>query len=245
MVPSDLHEQLRRLGVSRGLKPARSRPRRRRKPIEALLPGEIIDTRYGPYFLHRETYQLDHSHGNHTLSDLLRHDRQSTAKLARDNRLAGVEFQRMAFVDTETTGLAGGTGTYAFLVGVGVFDADGFTIHQFFMRDFAEEQAQLQALWKEALEEAVRIGNESPLYVVQMKEQALKHASDLRASEAKIVVAREEGKNQTAKALEDAGVHDQDTGIAKTGAGGKERKRGTDLIQEALNEGTTIFPKKG
>ena len=146
MATSDLHEQLRRLGVSRGLRPARSRPRRRRRPIEALLPGEIVDTRYGPYFLHRETYQLDHCHGHHALSDLLRHERQSTANLARDNRLADVEFQRMAFVDTETTGLAGGTGTYAFLVGVGVFDAEGFTIHQFFMRDYAEEPAQLHDL---------------------------------------------------------------------------------------------------
>jgi tetratricopeptide (TPR) repeat protein len=52
----------------------------------------------------------------------------------------------MAFIDTETTGLAGGTGTYAFLVGVGVFDDEGFTIHQFFMRDYDEELAMLHAL---------------------------------------------------------------------------------------------------
>jgi tetratricopeptide (TPR) repeat protein len=52
----------------------------------------------------------------------------------------------MAFVDTETTGLAGGTGTYAFLVGVGVFEGETFAIHQFFMRDFHEEPAQLHAL---------------------------------------------------------------------------------------------------
>jgi tetratricopeptide (TPR) repeat protein len=52
----------------------------------------------------------------------------------------------MAFVDTETTGLAGGTGTYAFLVGVGVFEGDEFVVHQFFMRDYGEEPAQLHAL---------------------------------------------------------------------------------------------------
>jgi uncharacterized protein YprB with RNaseH-like and TPR domain len=146
MTTSDLHEQLRRLGVSRGLKTARSGPRRPRRPIEALLPGEIVDTRHGHYFLHRETYQLDHCHGDRALSDLLGRTPQSLSDLARDHRLAGVEFQRMAFVDTETTGLAGGTGTYAFLVGVGVFDADRFTIHQFFMRDYAEEPAQLHDL---------------------------------------------------------------------------------------------------
>jgi uncharacterized protein YprB with RNaseH-like and TPR domain len=76
----------------------------------------------------------------------LAHTSQGAALLARDERLAGIDCRRMAFVDTETTGLAGGTGTYAFLVGVGVFDGEAFTIHQFFMRDYGEEPALLQSL---------------------------------------------------------------------------------------------------
>ena len=87
------------------------------------------------------------------------------------------------------------------------------------------------------------MGNRAPLYVVQMKAQSMKFAADRRGLEADVLAARAENKTQTAKALEDAGVHDQDTGPAKVGAGGKERKRGTDLIQEALNEGTSLFPK--
>ncbi len=47
------------------------------------------------------------------------------------------------FLDTETTGLAGGTGTYAFLVGLGWWDGDGFTVEQYFMRDFSEEPSLL------------------------------------------------------------------------------------------------------
>jgi uncharacterized protein YprB with RNaseH-like and TPR domain len=105
-----------------------------------------VDTALGPFFLYRETHRLDHHHGRHALADLLAHTPQGAALLARDERLAGVDFQRMAFVDTETTGLAGGTGTYAFLVGVGVLADDDFTIHQFFMRDYGEEAALLQAL---------------------------------------------------------------------------------------------------
>ena len=46
---------------------------------------------------------------------------------------------KWAFLDTETTGLAGGTGTYAFLIGVGSIDAAGFRLRQFFMRDYGEE----------------------------------------------------------------------------------------------------------
>ncbi len=51
-----------------------------------------------------------------------------------------------AFLDTETTGLSGGTGTYAFLIGVGVMDDNGFHIHQFFLRDFCEESTVLREL---------------------------------------------------------------------------------------------------
>jgi uncharacterized protein YprB with RNaseH-like and TPR domain len=50
------------------------------------------------------------------------------------------------FLDTETTGLAGGTGTYAFLVGVAWWDAGGLQVEQFFMRDYTEEHALLLAL---------------------------------------------------------------------------------------------------
>ena len=53
---------------------------------------------------------------------------------------------RWAFLDTETTGLAGGTGTYAFLIGVGSIDASGFRLRQFFMRDYGEEASLLYRL---------------------------------------------------------------------------------------------------
>ena len=143
---ADLRERLKRLGVSQGTQALRSKTRIRARPIEALLPGETVATEHGSFFLHRESYELEHCHGHHTLSALLGHDPTGPALLARDERLAEVDFRRMAFVDTETTGLAGGTGTYAFLVGVGVFEDERFTVHQFFMRDYDEERAQLHGL---------------------------------------------------------------------------------------------------
>jgi uncharacterized protein YprB with RNaseH-like and TPR domain len=106
----------------------------------------VVHTEQGPFYRHHESYELTHRHGHHALSELLAHDPQSPASLARDKRFERIDFRRMAFVDTETTGLAGGTGTYAFLVGVGVFEEDTFTVHQFCMRDYGEEPAQLLAL---------------------------------------------------------------------------------------------------
>ena len=56
------------------------------------------------------------------------------------------ELSQVVFLDTETTGLSGGTGTYAFLIGIGFWNGSVFTVEQFFMRDFHEEPALLQAL---------------------------------------------------------------------------------------------------
>jgi uncharacterized protein YprB with RNaseH-like and TPR domain len=145
MGDGELQEQLRRLGIGRGASQLKARPRRD-KTIERLLPGEVVNTECGSFFLHRESYALDHRHGHHALSDLLAHVPQQPALLAHDDRLAEVALDRIAFIDTETTGLAGGTGTYVFLVGVGVFEEEQFTVHQFFMRDYDEEPAQFQAL---------------------------------------------------------------------------------------------------
>jgi len=50
------------------------------------------------------------------------------------------------FLDVESTGLSGGTGTYAFLIGVGWFTARGLTVEQYFLKDPAEEAKMLEAL---------------------------------------------------------------------------------------------------
>ena len=46
--------------------------------------------------------------------------------------------RRILYLDTETTGL-GGSGTVAFLVGMGWLTDEGFEVHQFLMRDYPEE----------------------------------------------------------------------------------------------------------
>ena len=53
---------------------------------------------------------------------------------------------RPLFLDLETTGLAGGAGTYAFLVGCGWFDGATFRVRQFFLSGFGAERALLAAV---------------------------------------------------------------------------------------------------
>ena len=47
--------------------------------------------------------------------------------------------ESLLFLDTETTGLSGGAGTVAFLVGVGYFEGSTYRLEQYLMRDYNEE----------------------------------------------------------------------------------------------------------
>ncbi len=50
-----------------------------------------------------------------------------------------LDARRILFLDTETTGLSGGAGTVAFLVGLGFLEGDTFVVEQYLMRDYADE----------------------------------------------------------------------------------------------------------
>ena len=50
------------------------------------------------------------------------------------------------FIDLETTGLSGGAGTVAFLVGLGFFDLGAFQVRQFLLTSHAAERALLAAV---------------------------------------------------------------------------------------------------
>jgi uncharacterized protein YprB with RNaseH-like and TPR domain len=66
--------------------------------------------------------------------------------LTLDRSLEEFNLQNTLFFDIETTGTAGGTGTYAFLVGFGYVEKGYFQIRQFFLHDLAEESAFLHAI---------------------------------------------------------------------------------------------------
>jgi uncharacterized protein len=123
----------------------RQPPRTAREPIERVVGGDVVDTGAGPLLVVRHEYRLGHRHGRVALAGLTR------APLEQLGRLAGLDgpvpdATRLLFLDTETTGLSGGTGTYAFLVGAGWQEDDRFVVTQYFMRDLDEEAALLAAL---------------------------------------------------------------------------------------------------
>jgi uncharacterized protein len=87
--------------------------------------------------------------------ELLSHTRDEA--LSRRTRAALQDPEKWLFLDTETTGLAGGTGTYAFLVGLAWWDAGGLQIEQFLMRDFTEEYSLLHELSARVAERPVLV----------------------------------------------------------------------------------------
>lgn len=58
--------------------------------------------------------------------------------------LAGCDPKEALYVDTETTGLSGGTGTVAFLVGLAFFDRGELVLEQLFVRSLGEEGPMLR-----------------------------------------------------------------------------------------------------
>lgn len=118
---------------------------RRPATLEDVLEGGVEETEGGPVFLVRRRFDLGHRHGAELLGRARVLSRESMGLLARAGA-APPAGDRLLYLDTETTGLAGGTGTYAFLVGVGFFDGEAFEVRQYFMRDLDEELALLGAL---------------------------------------------------------------------------------------------------
>jgi uncharacterized protein YprB with RNaseH-like and TPR domain len=135
-------DELRR--VIRRIETARP-PRPAAEPVERVVDGELLDTGHGRIVVVRREYPLTHRHGGDPLSDVLHVSLPMLAQVAHvDVRIDSPE--GLLFLDTETTGLAGGTGTYAFLVGVAFVEAARVVVNQYFMRDFDEEPALLAAL---------------------------------------------------------------------------------------------------
>ena len=143
---SSLADKLKSLGVRVGaadLQPAAPKPKTD-VPIQSVVEGRFVSTRQGETFVSEQTYPSDYRHGLTSLRASV--PLATIAQWARDVRLTDLPLESFAFLDTETSGLAGGTGTYAFLVGVGRFEGGTFRLAQFFMRDPSEEAALLEGL---------------------------------------------------------------------------------------------------
>ncbi len=115
-------------------------------PIEEAVPGRDEQNNYGRCYVSVVRRAEGEEHAGEPVGAALAACTSSLAELAGDARLADMDVSRAAFVDTETTGLSGAAGTYAFLIGAGRFRDGAFHVKQFFMRHPGEEAAQLEAL---------------------------------------------------------------------------------------------------
>jgi uncharacterized protein len=113
--------------------------------VEDLVSGQVVTTPHGTHFETEKLHDRNSLHGSMEISNLIELP-EDLLDLLSSGAIPASHPTKWAFLDTETTGLAGGTGTYAFLVGVGSIDESGFRVRQFFMRDYGEEASQLHAL---------------------------------------------------------------------------------------------------
>jgi len=141
----DLRRRLRELGVVQGVRELQKRETPRAVAIEDLVQGHFHTTSRGQCFVADETYPLEHRHGDLPLSAFLQLSPETVLQVGQEG-FADIDMRRVCFLDTETTGLSGGTGTMAFIVGLGFFVDEGFRVRQYFLRDPGDEPAMVEAL---------------------------------------------------------------------------------------------------
>jgi uncharacterized protein YprB with RNaseH-like and TPR domain len=141
----DLSSKLRRF------LPQEEGPKQTKKQVVNLDPflhGAEVETPYGPCYVVEKIVPIDTNHGHLPFSQVLERSYHGLTVLE-PSWNGDFSITDALFLDTETTGLAGGTGTYAFLIGLGYFTPDRFICKQLLMRDYNEELALLYLLDQE------------------------------------------------------------------------------------------------
>ena len=111
-----------------------------------ILKGCEIENDHGRFFLVSDLLSGSSRHGHRNIREAFDFDMTAAGMLANNPILGDYTSSDALFLDTETTGLAGGTGTMAFLIGLGWFEEGHFQVRQILARDFGEEKAALTYL---------------------------------------------------------------------------------------------------
>mgnify|MGYP000029443338 FL=1 len=106
--------------------------------------GRAVETALGSHWEIERRWPAHHRHGSADVGALA--DLPADLLAVLDEEAAGCPPEQWVFLDTETSGVSGGTGTFAFLVGAGHATPQGFVVRQFFMREHGEEPSMLAAL---------------------------------------------------------------------------------------------------
>jgi uncharacterized protein len=112
--------------------------------VEHYVDGEVRSNDRGEYFLASQLLPFGRPYGKYFIGDVAHADLTPLELFLQGTNVP--PSSSVVYLDTETTGLAGGTGTCAFLTGIGAADGSGFRVRQFFLRDLTDEKAALAAL---------------------------------------------------------------------------------------------------
>ncbi len=105
--------------------------------------GTIARTPSGTTCVVTTLCDVDHAHGRVGIAGSLSVRADHVAMLALDPSLANADISKIVFIDTETTGLAGGAGTVPFVVGLAWFEDGALRVDQLVLPDFPDEAAML------------------------------------------------------------------------------------------------------
>ena len=142
---NDLRRRIARIDRKYAARPLPVSEQLRLPRPEDILDGREVETPAGKHWEMERLYARHRRHGSMDISDLADLPGNLLEAIS-GGAIAPSHPSEWAFLDTETTGLAGGSGTCAFLVGVGRISGEGFHVRQYFMRDYSEEASLLWAL---------------------------------------------------------------------------------------------------
>ena len=114
--------------------------------ISTVVQGSWINTHFGDIFRAEYRYDLSEPYGNLNMRQIFSLDSQLLPEVFQIS--IPVNPQRLLFIDTETTGLSGGAGTVAFMVGLGFIESHSFIVHQYFITQLSHEEGMLELLQK-------------------------------------------------------------------------------------------------
>ncbi|MDP6965828.1 MAG: ribonuclease H-like domain-containing protein [Candidatus Marinimicrobia bacterium] len=117
---------------------------RARRAMHEFVNGEYVNTHFGDVFIAKVRYPKDSAHGNVPLLSLSEISDRWLSRWGKFPQPSRFDWRKTIFVDTETSGLAGGGGTIPFLIGIGYFYRNQFRIEQFFADSHAVEEGMLE-----------------------------------------------------------------------------------------------------
>ncbi len=124
----------------------KSQVEKKAQSISDLVNGSWINTHFGDIFRAEFSYDLAEPYGSLDLQEAFEIDAMILPQVFQIER--SINPQNLLFIDTETTGLSGGTGTIAFMIGLGFIEKNNFIVHQYFITQLSHEEGMLELLQK-------------------------------------------------------------------------------------------------